>query len=96
MEYHFLPAGICMKHNAGAPDHLYALHNYTRTNPFACDDYHNAWVNYLLSPSINDYPYPIANIQADRTRGMITGTKTKILGTSNYLYTCSSTTTKAG
>ena len=43
---------------------------------------------YLLSNSNTTWPYPQdATSQSNRLRGMVTGTKTKILGSSNYLYT---------
>lgn len=49
------------------------------------DDYDG----YLLTPG-STWPYPqSATSQSSRLRGLVTGSKTKILGTSTYLYTVS-------
>jgi RHS repeat-associated protein len=41
-----------------------------------------------LSPASNSWPYPQAVSQSSLTKGMVTGTKTKVLGTANtFLYT---------
>jgi RHS repeat-associated protein len=40
----------------------------------------------FLTPSTTEYPYPEPIVQDFSTRGMITGTKRKILGSSQYLY----------
>ena len=41
-----------------------------------------------LSPTSNSWPYPQAVSQSSLTKGMVTGTKTKVLGTANtFLYT---------
>jgi RHS repeat-associated protein len=45
--------------------------------------------SYLFSPSNSTWPYPQAMTQTIHLRGMVTGTKTKILGTGTYLYTVS-------
>ncbi len=42
--------------------------------------------NNFLSPS-NTYPYPQALVNANELTGLVTGTRTLILGTSNYTYT---------
>lgn len=44
--------------------------------------------SYLSTPSAS-YPYPQAVTQSNATRGMVTGTKTKVLTTSTYLYSIS-------
>jgi RHS repeat-associated protein len=44
--------------------------------------------SYLLSASNTTWPYPQdATVQSNQITGMVTGTKTKILGTGTYLYT---------
>ncbi|MBK7289138.1 MAG: hypothetical protein IPI78_02195 [Chitinophagaceae bacterium] len=58
------------------------------SNPLT-DTRTNSYDSYLLTASNNDYPYPQAQNQSGQLRGMVTGTKVKILGTSNYLYTVS-------
>lgn len=45
--------------------------------------------SYLLSASNSTWPYPQAMTQTVHLRGMATGTRTKVLGTSTYLYTVS-------
>ncbi|HEX7845452.1 MAG TPA: RHS repeat-associated core domain-containing protein [Chitinophagaceae bacterium] len=50
----------------------------------------NSYDGYLQTPSNSGYPYPQdAAVQTTQLLGMVTGTKTKILGTSTYLYTVS-------
>lgn len=49
-----------------------------------------AYDSYLQSPSNSMFPYPQnATTQSSAIKGMVTGTKTKVLGTSTYLYTVS-------
>jgi len=44
--------------------------------------------SYLQTVSNSSWPYPQdATTQSSQLKGLLTGTKTKILGTSNYLYT---------
>lgn len=44
--------------------------------------------NYLLTANNSTWPYPQdATAQSNQINGMVTGTKTKVLGTSIYLYT---------
>lgn len=42
--------------------------------------------NHLIPPSNTVYPYPQPLIQSFQIKGMVTGTKTKVLGTTQYLY----------
>lgn len=42
--------------------------------------------NHLIPPSNTIYPYPQPLIQSFQIKGMVTGTKTKVLGTTQYLY----------
>lgn len=60
--------------------------NYNWSNPFSNANYENTWEMEMEPTSAAVYPYPVTNTKSDRTRGMITGTKTRILGTSDYLY----------
>ena len=54
-------------------------------NPFSSNRYTgNDYV--FLTPSNTAYPYPQATTQSFITNGLATGTKTKVLGTSTYLY----------
>ncbi len=66
--------------------------NYTwrsgESNPLS-DTRSNSYDSYLLTASDNTYPYPQAQSQSNQLRGMVTGTKTKVLGTNNYLYSVS-------
>ncbi len=41
---------------------------------------------YFMAPSNSSFPYPQAVTQSFNTKGMVTGTKTKVLGGSQYLY----------
>ncbi|MFT3675504.1 MAG: DUF6443 domain-containing protein [Chitinophagaceae bacterium] len=45
-----------------------------------------AYDSYLSAASNTTYPYPQAVTQSAATKGLVTGTKTQILGTINYLY----------
>lgn len=50
----------------------------------------NSYDSYWLTASDTEWPYPqSATTQSSLIRGMVTGTKTKVLGTSTYLYTVS-------
>lgn len=44
---------------------------------------------HLLTPSTTTYPYPEAVTQSNATNGLVTGTRSRILGTSNFLYSIS-------
>ena len=48
--------------------------------------YNTAYDTYLLAASAS-WPYPQANVKSIATTGLVTGTRTKIVGTSTYLYT---------
>jgi RHS repeat-associated protein len=45
--------------------------------------------SYLLTASDATWPYPQAVTQTAQLKGMVTGTRTKVLGTSTYLYSVS-------
>jgi RHS repeat-associated protein len=45
------------------------------------------WDGYLQTASNNNYPYPQAVTKSDNVKGMVTGTRVKILGDSRFLYT---------
>lgn len=50
----------------------------------------SSYDSYLLTASDATFPYPqTATSQSNRLRGTVTGTKTKVLGTSIYLYSVS-------
>jgi RHS repeat-associated protein len=49
----------------------------------------SSYDSYLLTTTNTTYPYPQAQNQSVQLTGMVTGTKTKILGTSDYLYSVS-------
>lgn len=40
----------------------------------------------LLTPSTTVFPYPRAGVQSSNIKGLVTGTRTKVLGTNKYLY----------
>ncbi len=46
----------------------------------------STWDSYLLTPSNSTYPYPQAAVKSNLVNGYVTGTKTKVLGTSTFLY----------
>ena len=48
--------------------------------------YSTIYDSYFQTPS-NNWPYPQANAQSAQIKGLSTGTRIKILGTSTYLYT---------
>ncbi|MFN8288971.1 MAG: DUF6443 domain-containing protein [Chitinophagaceae bacterium] len=59
------------------------------SNPLS-DTRSSTYDSYLLSASNSTWPYPQdATASSNRLRGMVTGTKTKVLGTSTYLYSVS-------
>ena len=43
------------------------------------------WNTYFMGTG--GFPYPMTPVKSDLVKGMVTGTKTKILGTSTFLYT---------
>lgn len=55
-------------------------------SPITNTSYETTWDTYLEGASTTVFPYPVANIKSSSTQGMITGSKTKILGTSSYIY----------
>jgi len=51
------------------------------------DTYYDAYDTYFQTPS-NTWPYPQANVQSKRIWGLVTGTRSKVVGSSNtYLFT---------
>jgi RHS repeat-associated protein len=66
--------------------------NYTwlaaNGNPFT-DTYNNTYDTYFQTASNTTWPYPQANAQSLQLKGMATGSKIKVIGTSTYLYTIS-------
>ena len=46
----------------------------------------STWDSYLLPPDNSTYPYPQASVKSNLVNGYVTGLKTKILGTSTFLY----------
>lgn len=54
-------------------------------NPFS-ENRNNWHDDHLLTPSNSNYPYPQALTQSFATKGMVTGTKIKVLGTGQFLY----------
>ncbi|MFT3945348.1 MAG: DUF6443 domain-containing protein [Agriterribacter sp.] len=55
------------------------------SNPLA-DTYNNSYDTYFQTVT-SSWPYATANTKSEQTLGLVTGTRTKILGTSTYLYT---------
>lgn len=55
-------------------------------NPLS-DTRNTSYDTYLLAPDNNNWPYPQAVAQSIGTKGMVTGTRVKVLGTSDWLYT---------
>lgn len=47
----------------------------------------NSYNSYYQSASTTVWPYAVTPAQSNATRGMVTGTRVKILGTSSYLFT---------
>jgi RHS repeat-associated protein len=58
-------------------------------NPFPSSNYSTSYDTYFQTASNVTWPYPQANTQSFQLKGMPTGSKIKILGTSVYLYTIS-------
>ncbi|MFN8289024.1 MAG: N-acetylmuramoyl-L-alanine amidase [Chitinophagaceae bacterium] len=58
------------------------LSNYGNPLPSV---YNNGFDTYLQAPSSTQWPFPQANIQSGRVRGLPTGSRVKVLGTSLYL-----------
>ncbi|NII28882.1 hypothetical protein HB364_27640 [Pseudoflavitalea sp. X16] len=57
------------------------------SNPLS-DTYNTSYNTYLQTASNTTWPYPQANVQTSLTKGLLTGTRAKIVGSSNtYLYT---------
>jgi RHS repeat-associated protein len=57
-----------------------------QSNPFSSSAYSTIHNSYLGTPSDVVFPYPQANVQSFATKGMVTGTKVKVLGSASYLY----------
>jgi RHS repeat-associated protein len=57
----------------------------TYSNPLPTT-YNSTYDTYFQTPS-NTWPYPQANTQSALIKGVATGSRIKILGTANYLYT---------
>ena len=56
-------------------------------NPLSAT-YNNTYDTYLQTASNTTWPYPQANVQSSLTIGLVTGSRVKIVGSSNtYLYT---------
>ncbi len=55
------------------------------TTPFSATR-NTSFDSYLLSASNSVWPYPQSVIQSVRTQGLVTGTRTEIPGTGQYLY----------
>src|SRR5437667_12835464 len=51
--------------------------------------YSNSYDSYFQTASNSTWPYPQANTQTAQLKGLVTGSRTKILSTSTYLYTVS-------
>lgn len=51
--------------------------------------YKSDWDSHLQSPSNSQWPYPQANNYVLQVKGQVTGTRTRILGTNDFLYTVS-------
>jgi RHS repeat-associated protein len=57
-------------------------------NPFTTT-YNDSYNTHFQTVSNTQWPYGQANVQSFQTKGMVTGSKVKVLGTSTYLYTIS-------
>lgn len=55
------------------------------SNPLT-DTYNNSYNSYLQSASTTQWPYAETPVKSEQTRGMVTGTRIKVLGTSTYLF----------
>ena len=62
--------------------------NYTGL-PAPLTNYLSTWNSNFSSTDNNSYPYPQMPAASNATRGMVTWTSTKVLGTSTYLYAVS-------
>ncbi|MFN8291994.1 MAG: DUF6443 domain-containing protein [Chitinophagaceae bacterium] len=51
--------------------------------------YNNSYDSYFQAASLTQWPYAQANVQSAQLKGMPTGSRIKVLGTSTYLYTVS-------
>jgi RHS repeat-associated protein len=49
--------------------------------------YNSAYNTYFQPASNTAWPYPQANVQSTQIKGMATGSRVKVLGTTTYLYT---------
>jgi RHS repeat-associated protein len=50
------------------------------------DTYNNSWNTSLQSASTTEWPYAETPVKSEQTKGMVTGTRIKVLGTSTYLF----------
>ena len=57
-------------------------------DPFS-SNYNTGYDTYFQSVSNVDWPYAQANVKSNQLKGMMTGSKIKVLGTSTYLYSIS-------
>jgi RHS repeat-associated protein len=55
------------------------------SNPLT-DTYNISWNAHLQSASTTVWPYAETPLKSDMTKGMVTGTRVKVLGTSTYLF----------
>jgi RHS repeat-associated protein len=55
------------------------------SNPLT-DTFKTTWNIHLQSASTSDWPYAETPAKSELTRGMVTGTRIKVLGTSTYLF----------
>lgn len=51
--------------------------------------YNNSYDSYFLTASNSTWPYPQTNVQDNQLRGVATGSRVKVLGSTTYLYTVS-------
>lgn len=51
--------------------------------------YNNSYDSYFQAVSLTQWPYAQANVQSAQLKGLPTGSRIKVLGTSTYLYTVS-------
>jgi hypothetical protein len=57
-------------------------------NPLSAT-YNTSYDTYFQTASNTVWPYPQSNAQTSQLKGLMSGTRTKVLGTSTYLYTVS-------
>ncbi|MGN6440190.1 MAG: DUF6443 domain-containing protein [Agriterribacter sp.] len=55
-------------------------------NPLT-DTYNSTYNTYLQTASNTAFPYPQSNAKSSQTRGLVTGVRTKVLGTNTFLFT---------